>query len=74
MAEKLLATLQSLLHLQPEQAGFGAGHGARVVALLLVELVAALIQSIDLALPVSPCLRPSVVDEMHTCRWHLASS
>lgn len=56
MAEKLLATLQSLLHLQPEQAGFGAGHGARVVALLLVELVAAFIQGIDLALPVSPCL------------------
>lgn len=42
--------MQSLPHLQSEQAGLGAGHGARVVALLLVEFVAALIQGIDLSL------------------------
>lgn len=43
MWARLLHALRSLLHLQPEEACLWAGHGARIIAFLLVEEVAALI-------------------------------
>jgi hypothetical protein len=38
-----LQALSALLHLEPQEGSFGAAQGLRIVAFLLVELVAAFI-------------------------------
>lgn len=40
----------SLLHLQPQQMGFRTAHGRGLVSSLLVEGIAALIESVNLCL------------------------
>lgn len=44
----LLDALRSLLHLEPEKIGFGAAHYRRLIAVPLVEKIAALIEGINL--------------------------